>query len=61
MVICVSNLLHVTKDVLPAVEHPPSLLGVQLVDKIGGEVLIAVLIPEEHTIQQRVHFKGSAH
>lgn len=45
---CVSNLLHVTKDVLPTVKHSPSLLRVQLVDEVSGKVLIGVLIPKRH-------------
>lgn len=43
------DLLHVTEDVLPAVEHSSSLLGVQLVDEVGGEVLVAVLISKTTT------------
>lgn len=39
-----SNLLHVAQDVLPAVKHASALLSVQLVDKVSGEVLVAVLI-----------------
>lgn len=39
-----SNLLHVTEDVLPAVKHSSALLGVQLVDEVSGEVLVGVLI-----------------
>lgn len=34
------------QDVLPAVEHPSTLLRVQLVDEIGAEVLVGVLVPE---------------
>lgn len=48
--VCVSDLLHVTQDVLPTVEHSSALLGVQLVDEVGGEVLIAVLVSETHTL-----------
>lgn len=33
------------QDVLPAVKHSSALLRVQLVDKVSGEVLIAVLVP----------------
>jgi len=56
--VCVSNLLHVTEDVLPAVEHPFSLLGVQLVDEVSGEVLIGVLISETHTqTHTHTHYK----
>lgn len=43
-----SNLLHVTEDVLPAVEHSPSFLRVKLVDEVSGEVLVAVLISKTH-------------
>lgn len=48
---CVSNLLHMTEDVLPTVKHSSSLLSVQLVDEVSGEVLIAVLISKKHTSQ----------
>ena len=46
--VCVSDLLHMTEDVLPAVEHASSFLGVQLVDEVSGEVLVAVLISRTH-------------
>lgn len=45
----VSDLLHVAEDVLPAVEDSSALLAVQLVDEVGGEVLVAVLVPETQT------------
>lgn len=46
------DLLHVAEDVLPTVEHSSTLLRVQLVDEIGGEVLIGVLIPETHVTME---------
>ncbi len=49
---CVSNLLHMAEDVLPAVKHSSSLLSVQLVNEVSGEVLIAVLISKTHTLQK---------
>lgn len=33
-----------TQDVLPAVKHSSALLRVQLVDKVSGEVLVAILV-----------------
>ena len=47
--VCASSpdLLHVSEDVLPAVEHASPLLRVQLVDEVCGEVLVAVLVPVE--------------
>lgn len=42
------NLLHVAQDVLPAVKHSSALLRVQLVDKVSGEVLVAVLVSGKH-------------
>lgn len=49
--LCVSerDLLHVAKDVLPAVKHSSALLAVQLVDEVSGEVLVAVLVSETPT------------
>lgn len=41
-----SNLLHVTQDVLPAVKDTATLLRVQLVDEVSREVLVTVFIPE---------------
>lgn len=38
-----------TEDVLPTVKDSSSLLRVQLVDEVSGEVLIAVLISKIHT------------
>lgn len=49
MCVCVSNLLHVAKNVLPAVKHSSALLTVQLVDEVSGEVLVAILISETQT------------
>lgn len=56
MCICVCYLLHVTQDVLPTVEHSSTLLSVQLVDEICGEVLIAVLIPKTHVTIEAAQF-----
>lgn len=43
-----SDLLHMSQDVLPAVEHSAALLAVQLVHEVSGEVLVAVLVPKVH-------------
>ena len=48
MWLCPAHLLHVAQHVLPAVEHAFALLGVELVDEVGGVVLAAVLIPATH-------------
>lgn len=47
--VCVSHLLHVAQDVLPAVKHSSALLRVKLIDEVGGEVLVAVLVSETQT------------
>lgn len=47
--VCETDLLHMTEDVLPTVKHSSSLLSVQLVDEVSGEVFIAVLIPKKKT------------
>lgn len=56
--VCVFDLLHMAEDVLPTVEHSSTLLRVQLVDEISGEVLIGVLIPETHVTVETGRFKG---
>jgi len=33
-----------TENVLPAVKHTSALLRVQLVDEVGGEVLVAAFV-----------------
>lgn len=43
---CQPYLLHVAQHVLPTVEHPFALLWVELVDEVGGVVLVAVLVSE---------------
>lgn len=50
--VSVSNLLHVTQDVLPAVEHSSALLRVELVDEVSGEVLVAVLVSGKTNIKK---------
>lgn len=39
------DLLHVSQDILAAVEDPLALFRVQVEDEVGGVVGIAVLIP----------------
>lgn len=39
-------LLHMSKDILPAVEHTLAFLCVQVEDKVCAVVCIAFLIPE---------------
>lgn len=61
--VCETDLLHMTEDVLPTVKHSSSLLSVQLVDEVSGEVFIAVLIPKKKHTSHRGNrlAKGSVH
>lgn len=42
------------EDVLPTVEDPSPLLGVQLVDEVRGEVLVGVLVPGDTSQTSRL-------
>lgn len=55
--VCASNLLHVTEDVLPAVEHSSSLLVVQLVYEVSGEVHVTVLVSVTHSVTREKLFR----
>lgn len=55
--VSVSNLLHVTQDVLPAVKHSSALLRVELVDEVSGEVLVAVLVSGKTNIKKNTLMK----
>lgn len=46
-----AHLLHVSQHILPAVKHPPAFFRVQLIDEVCCVVLIAVLIPDRHTVK----------
>lgn len=46
-----AHLLHVSQHILPAVKHPPAFFRVQLIDEVCCVVVIAVLIPDRHTVK----------